>query len=244
MNSRENQNRYLYMMSWLSKEWVPFDVIDYLYGINDLDDVLRDNFRAWSRERPNRLVIKPDKINRYAFETYLQQAKLLPTKIAAAHLGMTKNSYDKFIKELSKTGAIPINQGYFSSQVVSEQFIKSLLYLLPSLRHKIFGDHDNFCNLLHSAIKRDLKCKVEPLFCVTSQFLKEEPSDFAYEFDSITGEPVGLRYQVWLNFNKKPLHLKPDICSLKFYAENIKKLSDFLFVRQEPEIPAILRKAI
>ena len=59
------------------------------------------------------------------------------------------------------------------------------------------------------------------------------PPDMAAAFDAITLEPVGLRYQVWLE-TKKPANLRPDVCSLKFYAQHEAELADYVMQGGEP----------
>jgi hypothetical protein len=62
-------------------------------------------------------------------------------------------------------------------------------------------------------------------------------------FDAITMDPVGLRYQVWLD-TQKPVNLAPDVCSLKFYAKNEADLRPYVMKGGEPEdIDAKLRAA-
>ena len=53
-------------------------------------------------------------------------------------------------------------------------------------------------------------------------------------FDAITLEPVGLRYQVWLE-TRKPVNLRPDVCSLKFYAAHENELKEYVMKGSEPD---------
>jgi len=240
------RNQHVYMMMWLPRKWVPFDVIKQLYNIDLAIDKNLKNFLEWSLEnRKSREIIKPtrNEVNRHALETFLQRSELLPIKIAAAHLGMTNNSFIELLDVIKDGGLISLKTEHYSPQVVSESFIRTLPSLLPNLKHKVFGDHDNYCKNLHLAIKKNLGLKVEGLYCITSQSLGEKPADYAYEFDCITGDPVGLRYSVWLDF-KKPLYLRPDVCSQKFYLENKKILKRYLFLGKEPEIAKELREAV
>ena len=57
---------------------------------------------------------------------------------------------------------------------------------------------------------------------------RDEPPEYAYEFDMLTSEPVSVRYQLWLDIGK-PVRLKPDVCSVKTYFLHKKLLRDYLF---------------
>lgn len=236
-------NRDDYMMQWLTKEFVPFNVLDLLYGIQKEDELLWGGYVAWSvRNKRQRLPIDSENINRYAFETFLQQMQLLPKSIAAAHIGMSESSFEKLITAIEDRNGPFLNNEKFSDQVVPVSLIRSLREYIPALRHRIFGDHNGYCRFLHDAIKGDFNLEVEPLFCITSKTLAEKPSDYAYEFDCFTGDPIGIRYQVSLDF-RKPMYLKPDACSLKYFVENEDVLKHFLLLSRKPEIPDGLKKA-
>jgi hypothetical protein len=49
-----------------------------------------------------------------------------------------------------------------------------------------------------------------------------------------SAQPVGLRYQVWLETGK-PVSLRPDVCSLVFYAKNETELRAHVMKGSEPE---------
>jgi hypothetical protein len=89
------------------------------------------------------------------------------------------------------------------------------------------------CRALHDAIRTELDVKVEPLLCVTSRILDPEEPDVAAAFDAITLDPVGLRYQVWLNTDK-PVNLRADVCSLKFYAQHERELRKRILQGSQP----------
>jgi len=233
---------YTFMRMWITKDWVPFEVLRILYGISRDDEALWGGFRAWPNTlRRPREVIRPDEINRHFFETFLQQSGLLPLKWAAARLGMQDDSFNELFEALRAKGRISEPDVFFTAQTVRESFIRSIHQIFPDLKHRVFGDYNSFCLSLHRAIKKNLKIRVKGLFCVTSRALKEEPMDFAYEFDCLNGEPVGLRYQVWLD-TKKPINLRPDVCSTKLYYEHEEELKHMLFSTQKPDIPQKLRK--
>lgn len=90
------------------------------------------------------------------------------------------------------------------------------------------------CIALHVAIASDLDIYFTPVSCITSEVLDPEGPDLAVAFDAITMDPVGLRYQVWLD-TKKPVNLAPDVWSLKFYAQNEADLRPRVLRGSEPE---------
>ncbi len=237
---------YTFLRMWITKEWVPFQVIELLHGIQREDDALWGAFRAWSLSlRRSKEVMRPDDfINRHLFETFLQRSALLPIRLAAARLGMETDSFIELIDTLETKGRIKKETELLSSQIVSESFVRSISDLFPDLKHQVFSNYNRYCTILHRAIKKDLKINIRGLYCVTSRAIEENPGnwDFAYEFDCLNGDPVGLRYQVWLD-TKKPINLRPDVCSILLFKDHIKDLKPLLFSNRMPEIPQKLRKA-
>ena len=131
----------------------------------------------------------------------------------------------------------------FSDQVVRQREAAQLFKAFPALRRKTFSNHSRMCRALHEAIRTDLAIAVEPVVCVTSNILDPGEPDIAAAFDAITGDPVGLRYQVWLE-TEKPANLRPDVCSLRFYALNETELREHVMKGSEPAaIDARLRAA-
>jgi hypothetical protein len=228
------------MLIQLQKEWAPFDVIDLLYGIKK-EEKLLGGFRAWSsRLRRPKEVERSDSINRWSFEAYLQQSGLLSVKMAAGRLGMTKESFEEVLAKLEERNSIADKMVKISDQVVPESLVRSFHELFPDVRFKVFGNHSSYCKTLHQAIEKELKIEAQSIHCVTSEALGDDPSDFAYQFDCLTGDPIGLRYQVWLDFGK-PFFLSPDACSLKLYEKNERYLKKFVLAGRLPEVPPGLK---
>jgi len=229
----------------LQKPWCDNQLLQELYGLNlSQDSALMSALRSWSQSlrKPGLEVMKHGGhlVHRHYLETFFQVRKLLPFKQAAARLGMDEESLKRVRMGLEPRGF------YFASlvseQLVSEPQLRDIVQFSADLAHRIFGNHDDFCRRLHEALAKELGIQVNALHCITSETLHEKPVDYAYEFDVITLEPVGLRYQVWLDF-KKPLHLKPDCCATKTYWENQELLRDLLFAGEKPEIPPALATA-
>lgn len=215
------------------------ELISQIYGLEFPDESLLGKFRAWAQQlRRIRDVELPGSIDRHALETFFQTSKLIPEKWAAAKLGMADTSLHETLEELKNTGRIPqvLND---TEQVIDENLIRGFYKYFASLRNVIFADHNDFCTKLHTAIREELNYTVTALHCVTSEALRESPADYAYAFDAITLEPVGIKYQVWLDFHK-PMNLRPDCCSVKFYAAEKETLRPFLFAGREPDLPPSL----
>lgn len=234
------EDRFRLMMRWLPFEWVTSEVIDLLFGIRQEDELLWGSFRAWAtRLRRSREVLRPGMVNRHAFESYLQHAQLLSVRQAGARLGMSESSFVDLLTALEERGLSSMSIGH-SPQVVSEGLVRGVHDLFPALHHRIFSNHDDYCTRLHAEIKQTLSLDIEAVFCETSVALGKEPPDHAHDYDCLTGAPIGLRYQVWLDF-KKPINLRPDVCSLKLYAEQEDLLRDRVMSGSVPEIPDALR---
>lgn len=230
---------FKYMLGCLKDEWVPLDVIKSLFGVKDDDELLWNHFVTWARQLPTpREVLQssPIRISRHAFESYLRYNQILPLKQAAARLGMKESSFAQLLPILEDKMLIIMNHIHFSSQFVPESWLRGFHTTFPDLRHSIFSTHSDYCAQLHVAIKKNVEFDVEPILCETSVALKQEPPDYAYEYDCLTDAPIGLRYQVWLNFGK-PISLRPDACSLKLYSEHEDILRSYVFGGRIPEIP-------
>jgi hypothetical protein len=139
-------------------------------------------------------------------------------------------------------------QGFYVTSPLSEQLaeeprLREITRFFSSLANRTFGDQDDFCRRLHEAIAREAGIQVRALHCVTSQALHEQPPQYAHEFDVLTLEPIGLKYQIWLDFSGKPAFLKPDCCATKTYVENQALLGKYLLAGEQPEAPSALAHA-
>lgn len=230
------------MLSTLQKEWATHETIELIYGLDRDDDLVWAEFRVWgARLRKRRDILRPGEVNRHALESWLQHQRLLPRKLAATRLGMTNESLQSVVDKLESQGRLIVSGLSRSNDLLSESFIRDLPRLFDDLATALFADHDDQCSALHSAIKAELGVDVEPVFCVTAAALGEA-GRYAYQHDHLTNEPVSLPYQIWLD-TKKPMNLRPDVCSLLTYARNQAALRDHLFAAGEPEVPSGLLAA-
>ncbi|MFT3768166.1 MAG: hypothetical protein QM820_22170 [Minicystis sp.] len=203
------------------------------------DPRLAAAFRTWSsrflgRSEVERATPQGLLVHRHALETFLVQNGLVSWKWAAVYLGVAMDRMKEIVDRLEGAGvSTQIGVGV-SDQVVRQREAALLFRAFPSLRHRTFSDHSRMCRALHAAVRDELQIDVAPVLCVTSTTLDPEEPDIAAAFDAITLDPVGLRYQVWLDTNK-PVNLQPDVCSLRFYAKNEEELRDRVMKGSEPE---------
>jgi len=227
----------------LQTQWIDPKLLTDLYGIRLPDESLLGMFRAWAgRFRRMKVVEQNNHLyDRHALERCFQFHRLLPVKWGAARLGMERDSFVELLEILDQRSLIIRNVGNFTDQLIEESLIRDMSKLFPGLPNTVFGDHSDYCRNLHQAIHNDFGISVRPLRCVTSETLGDDPPDYAYEFDVITSEPIGTRYQVWLDLGK-PICLKADACSLRLFAAEQEILSPFLMAGQAPEIPDALKQ--
>lgn len=236
-------------MEALSDSWAPSNLMAELYGIASYDARLTDAIVSWGR----RFQIKPEDItngtaiNRHYLELFFQKTKILPLKLAAARLGMNEDSLTNVATRLEINRndldiSISPQEGY-----INDLFIRDIRTFFTSLRSTIFYSHSDMCDQLHQAISEELDIKVDPVFCVTSKVLNPDSPDYAFEYDAVTGDPIGLRYQMWLSTGK-PISLRPDACSWITYFKHYEVLGDYLLAKMGPnatdEEIALIRSAV
>ena len=220
----------------LQQAWCSYDLIHALLGL-DLagDKLLESSFRTWaSRFRGTSDVIRPNRVDRHALETYLGQNGLVSRKWAAVYLGLSAEKMTEIVNRLESNGVSTQLASAISEQIVRQRDSALLFRAFTTLRHRTFGDHSRMCRAVHQAVRDELGIDVDPVLCVTSAILEPDEPDIAAAFDAITLDPVGLRYQVWLETGK-PVNLHPYVCSLRFYATNQADLHDLVMKGSEPE---------
>ena len=237
---------YETQIEFLKTRWWSYRSVYKFYGVGFPLQVNRTQGKivAWkNRFHPNEDLFKdPQLVNCFLLERYFQWAEIIPVKWAAVRLGMTKDSFEAVLARMNDLSILDFTLQ--TQQFVSKRMIENFRTFFPSSyfhRGEEHNEHNDFCAQLHHAIRDEFNIDVIHLKCVTSAALGESPSDFSYDFDSITGEPLGLKYQVWLDFGK-PHTLAPTACSLLFYAQNEKELKQYLFNGREPTLPDALLK--
>jgi len=220
----------------LRDKWIDETTLRFLYGIALNNDLLMKGFESWSKLH-NLDGLSDSRVNRHAFELYFQNKNILPIKFASARIGMTTDSFNSVVIKLKERGDISIN--YVSSGIVQEYFLKDLRNYFPSISNKLFFDEVHYLSALHKLLDEELGLSIEPVYCVTSKKLEEKPLEFGMYFDCLTDQHIGLRYKVWLEFDK-PAQLEPDKCSLLTYISNKDILKPYIII--EPDIPEELRQ--
>jgi len=221
----------------LQQSWCPAKLIEEIYGLDLRSGKLRDYFERQSSLLKRPEILRDTQVHRYHFETTLQANQLVPRKWAAAKLGMTEASFRTMYSYLETNGLL--STFHIIPELINKYFDDEITQLFNELRFTTFANHTAFCTKIHEALSSRFGLKIEPLYCVTSEVLKEQPCDFAQVFDCITLNPVGMKYKVWLDF-KKPMNLRPDYCSTLFYAQERVALEPFLAGTEKPPIPAAL----
>jgi hypothetical protein len=215
------------------KFWSPH-LLEEVYGIRLPDEALLGEVRRWAqRLRRPRAVEREGRLDRTILENYFQSARRIPRKWAAVQLGMSVSSLGDLLGALEDRGLLDPTVTAVTDQLVDEAFVRDVRNYVPGLQNRLFADHNVACRSLHAAIEETLKVEVAALHCVTAKADGEDPADFAYEFDIITGDPVGLRQNVWLDFGK-PINLRPDVCAVLTFRRYPAAIRPYLFGKAEP----------
>jgi len=104
--------------------------------------------------------------------------------------------------------------------------LSSFHHAFEPIKNEVFIDHNDYVTKIKDCAKSEFDLDIELQECETSKKLGEVY--YAECYDSLTGEPVALQYQLFLETNK-PMSLRPDICSWKTYARNDEFLKDKIF---------------
>jgi hypothetical protein len=213
----------------------PFSFVHDYCGL-DLarDDNLRRDYEFWMHQRKIPDALAGETVDRWWLETFLQARQLIPLKWMALQLGMKQDSLVRLRERMQETG--PLLAYHPSPNLLGKIFEEDLLAQLPKYRFRTFTNHDDFCRHLHQWLTEVFGVSVDPEYCATSQRVGRQPPDFAKYIDILALEPVGPRYQAWLDFGKW-MTLPPDRCSLLTYAAHRDVLAPFLAGQEAPVVP-------
>jgi len=232
--------RYAARLNELMRPWCTAGLVADLLDLDLLaDPKLAGAMRSWAaRFRGDESVMRQTtsgpEVHRHALEAFLLQNGLISWKWAAIYYGLETQVLKEVVDRLEGRGDLVQVRSDVSNQLVRQREAASLFRAFSLLRNKVFASRAGMCIAFHAAIASDLKINVTPVYCVTSAVLEPEAPDIAVAFDAITMDPVGLRYQVWLD-TKKPVSLAADVCSLKFYVRNEVDLRPHVMKGGEPE---------
>ncbi len=234
INTRIHQLKSTY---WANEQIVSLLGID-LRTEGSLADRIQkwsDRFRARSE-----LTNNQGHHNRNLIELYFSEHDLHTWKWAAVQLGMTEQSLHDTANALRTTTGTFEGDTTISNSLVNTTKTSVLYRQFPAIRNKIFASHSSMCKQLHDCIRTDLEINIEDLRCTTSTRLGEDVDnrgpDFARNFDAITLDPIGTKYQVWLDTGK-PIELRPDACATDVYFSFEEVLKEHLYPGSSPRQP-------
>lgn len=230
-------------LSALMNPWCSLQLVSDLYGLDfreGADNRFWGRCRAWAISYRKQELEREtdDELNRHVLEGYMQYEELITLKRAALSLGMRSEQFSAILRKMIDEMMIG-NQCDYSDEVISSRFIREFHRYFDGMKGIIFRSHTGYCKRLHTSIKDELGIDVIPLFDVTSMERSDCEPEYASTLDHISLEPLGVRYKVWLK-TRKPINLRPDICSLRFYVANEDYMREYLY-GNPPEIPEWLR---
>ncbi len=219
----------------LQRDWITPEEAKDIVGVNPWDPSLEGMLLAYGQTlRNSPSPFKEGYVSRFMLEGYLQDHRFITERAASVRLGMTLESFLKVISALEERGLVPPSRGC-PAGTVSLDVVENIHQRLPGPHKKqLFISASDYCAKLHIKIKNQLSIEVEPVFCTTSQALKETPLVYAYDYCRISGQPTGLPNRVYMNFGK-PLRLAPDICSRLFFFKHQEELNA-LVLGSPPEL--------
>lgn len=205
------------------RAWWTFQEVHEWYGI-DLTvkpQELLAQYRIWAEHARNgdMEVLRDQEIDHWLLETFLEERELVPIRQASIRLALSQEDFKKafdvlagkgFITEMERAGDYP---GVFRRNILRDIHAR-----IPELRHRIFPDYNTYILRLHEQFE-NLGIPLTSVRCSTSRALGDDPIDFAYDWDVLANQPMGLAHQVWLD-TPKPLQLRPDACSWLTYVHH------------------------
>lgn len=217
-----------------------FEDIKTKYGIDlDKNMHLLAQYRIWvegyRKDFEKVLSFEAQKlIHRNLLELFFQYRELVPIKYAAISLAMNPEDLERVLNKACEKEYITESERNGDFNGVFRLSTLKFWKRFKSLQHRIFLDHDNFIDHFYSAIKTELGINdmTPPIKCFAASSISQ--NDCAITFDSITGQPLGLRFQEFLNI-PKPIQLAPDVCSIKTYKDNESFLSGKMLGRISQE---------
>lgn len=193
--------------------------IDRWYGTSMRDDPrhLEAQYRIFESRYPeeSRGVVGQS-VNRFLLELLFQERELIPARQAGVQMGMSLESFQVVLGRLNDEGFIHLLSTEVYRGVVSRNFVSGFHKNFEDLRHAMFGSYSSYVQRLHASIQQTLGVDSVTLVCETSRLLQDNPLDPAFSIDILTGEPMAICYQVYLE-NGKPGSLLPDACSWKTF---------------------------
>lgn len=182
--------------------WVGIDL--------DANRPLIAQFHMWQSLDPEAAFAPPDNLDRWAFERFLTTKKYIGKRGAALALAVTEDCFTRIVQSAGTRNLLQKFEAAGETGVYRSDVFSDFHKHFAALRSTTFSDRNVYFEKLHREIERYLGVSVTPVTSVTADALGE--TEFATSLDALTEEPMGLRYQVYLETHK-PIHLRPDSCS-------------------------------
>lgn len=214
-----------------------YDEISAWFGIElgGVSQQFEGQFAVWGEKYRARAVLaEPGKVNRFYLELFLQSRELVPVRFAAVELGMDVKSFREMLDAARDRGLVSKAEaeGEFPG-IYRQTLVRDFHKRFDVLKGMLFLTHSGFVSMLHGQISDVLGVTVTALSCIASQAMGDSPPDYARSFDIITDDPIGNRYQVWLETGK-PIQLRPDACSYLTYLRHEAALRGNTYGREDP----------
>ena len=214
----------------IKQQHCPREIFINIYGLDLWKDAseVAGRFTTWSANSQNKTIVFNDEtVDRWAFESFLQQEHVLPLKTAAIRFAMNEEDFSDLLGRMCEQNMLSRSiKVDLEGKLLSLPVLNDLDKHFKSLRMRFFTSQASFIEAFHKTIQEQLGLQINSIYSKCSQELKDNPIDMATEFDILTGEPLGNAHQVWLDFGK-PLALRPDTCSIVTYVRHQQSLKEF-----------------
>lgn len=206
-------------------EFQPLEFFDATYGITvDALQTLMPFVERWVARASKGDAKRGAMLSRYKLESFLKFFNHVPPLQAAYRVGMSQDSLSRVADYAVRELGVPQQAIGVAGAVFQESFVDRIHHFFPRLRNTTFSNHTSYCKALHEALRAE-GIEIEPRYDPVALKLNEADPDLAHDADIVTGGPIGLRFCVWLNF-EKPFALEPD------------KTSALTFVQYRDELEA------
>ncbi len=224
-------------LNQVSKQRWSVDLVKEVYGV-DLSEKssLVVQFKLWAGRYDKDLTVIGDDVDRWMFQLFLQDREWVPSTIAAPQLGLKKDDFENVLGKMKEKSFISeVEHGGLFPSVYSKNFINDLPERLPSFPRQIWASRSSHVRAFHTALEKDLGFEVSLLLCSASIRFGDPDPEVSIEQDIITNEPIGLKYQDWMNFGQ-PIALKPDACSIFTLAQHAEVLAHYRMSKGKDEL--------
>jgi hypothetical protein len=187
------------------------------------------------------LLDQPDKeiFDRNQLEKYCQRVELVPLSIAAAQLAIKLNQFTTLLEKIpDMEGFLVVSNPWASKSFVHRNFLRDFHKGFPNLRRTVFSNYPAYINSIHRELRNTLGMEIDMTKDKTSEKLGELPNP-GYEIDCLTDEPVAMNHIILLD-TRKPIQLRPDVCSWITYARNSAYLKDKAISLPPSLLPSII----